>query len=482
MSADLNLVLRELQDAQLIHAGFESEPTLVFKHVLTQETVYHSLLLKRRQELHRRVAATIEQVAAGQLDEQVPTLAHHYWWGEDWPQAARYARRAGERAMQVFALREAKGYFARALQALDRQPGASGQDICDVILAWEQAAFGFEPFPQLLQQLDRAEQVARQLGDKRRLALVLHAIGSVHVASGHSSQAGPPLEECFVLATEIGEEAIAMLPTFAMGMATLDSDPRRAVTLFDRAVQLARAHHDVDIEAYSLSAKAMGLARLGEDRECRKSVEETFQIVDQVKSPMADSDARLYSAWAYLDLGDVTQGLEYAKQGVEKAISADNAECACFGFACLGFGHLRARQVTEAAQAFEEALRRSKVSGAEEAEVMGQYGLGMVHYYSGRPEAVQELESALAHARRIGNGYAVAMMAQTLGEISLQSGQIDQALAYLDAALDYYRRNHMRPFLKHTLELMATAWERQGEIERANQARAEETALEREPA
>jgi tetratricopeptide (TPR) repeat protein len=238
---------------------------------------------------------------------------------------------------------------------------------------------------------------------------------------------------------------------------------------------LARTYHDVDIEAYALSAKAMVQARLGEDRESRQSVREALEIVGKVKSPMTDSDVHLYAAWAYLDLGDITQGLEYAKRGVQKAVSADNIECACFGFACLGFGHLRAAEMTEAAQAFEEAIRRSRISGAEEAQLMAESGLGIAHLAVGRPEAVQEIENALRHARQTGKEFPAALLSQTLGEIAMQRGEFQQSLAYLGDAVGYFRRHQMGSYLAHTLELQAAALERQAESEQASQTRAANT-------
>jgi tetratricopeptide (TPR) repeat protein len=473
----VDLVLHELQDARLIRPGSEPEPTFLFNHALVQETAYHSLLIKGRRELHRLVAAAFEQEYGGRLDDHVPTLAYHYWHAEDWQRAAMYSRRAGERAMQVFALREAIGYYAQALQALDRLPEASPQDTCDVILGWAQAAFGFEPFPKLLEQLTRAERLARQLGDKRRLTLVLHTIGRVHIAAGHPARADESLVEGFALATELGDDRLAVLPTFCMGMVTFDTDPRRALSFFDRAIELARKYADVDIEAYALGAKAMVQARLGESGESRESIEQALQIVGRVTSPMTDSDVYQYAGWAFLEMGDVRQGLEYAKLGVQKAVSADNIECACFGFACLGFGYLRAQEMTEAVQAFEEAIRRSRISGAEEAQVMGESGLGMAHLLSGHSEAFAELENALAHAQAIGKEFPAALLAQTLGEISLQRGHVEQSLTYLGAALDYYRRHRMRPYLARALELLADAFDRQGELDKAKQARSERTEV-----
>ncbi len=156
-------------------------------------------------------------------------------------------------------------------------------------------------------------------------------------------------------------------------------------------------------------------------------------------------------------------------------VSAANLECACVAFACLGFGHLRADEIGQAVQAFEEAIRRSKFSGAEPAQILGEMGLGMIRFFSGHPEGVQQIEDALAHARRIGEEYISALLAQTLGEIYLQRGDVEMAISRLDDALDYFRRHQMRPYLTRTLELLADAFERQGEWQKAEQARAEKT-------
>jgi tetratricopeptide (TPR) repeat protein len=478
MSLRLDPLLNELEAAHLIHTAGEPEPAFLFNHVLTQENAYYSLLMKGRRELHLLVAGAFEQEYADRLDDYVPTLAYHYWRAEDWPMAARYARHAGGRAMRVYALREAMSYYAQALDALDRIPNASAEEICDVILAWSEAAFGFVPYPQQLKLLGRAEALARQGGDKRRLALALHTIGKLHIASGYALRAAKSLLECFTLATELGDEKLAVIPTFYMGMATFDSEPRRALAWFDRAVELARKFEDVDTEAYALSAKAMVEGRLGEGAECQRSMEQALQLVPRIRSPMCNSDVHLYSAMAWLDLGDVRHGLEYAKLGVDKAVSADNMECACFGFACLGMGYLQAVEMPQAVHAFEEAIRRSRISGAESAQVLGESGLGMARFFSGEPEGVEEIENALAHARKIGEQYGIALLEQTLGQIYLDRGDLGHAISSLTDALDYYRRNAIRPRMAQTLELLANAFERSGEREQATAARVERSAME----
>lgn len=470
---DLDLLLSTLESAYLVRPAADPEPAFLFNHVLVQETAYSSLLVKGRRELHLQVAAAIEHEYASQLDVYVPTLAYHFWAGEDFVKAAQYSRRAGERALQVYAHREAMGYYKQALAALDRIPGAAGEEVCDVILGWADASFGLEPYSKQLELLARAERTAREMGDKRRLALILHTTGRVHVAAGHPLRSGPSLKECYDLAAELGDEKLLVFPTFSMGAATYDSDPRRALQWLDRAIGLARKYDNVDVEAYAVSLKGMVEARLGETTDSLRDLAQASQLVPSIKSPICDSDVHLYSAWAYLDLGNTQRGLEFAKQGVDKAVSADNLECACFAYACLGFGHLRVEQIEDATQAFDEAIRRSKFSGAEPAQILGEMGLGMTRFISGHPEGIQQIQDALEHARKVGEAFTAALISQTLGEISFQRGGIESAVGYLNSALDYYRRHQMRPYLSRALDLLADALERQGDHAGAEQVRSE---------
>lgn len=475
MNAEISL--DKLQSASLVHPIAEPELTYLFNHVLIQETAYGSLLVKGRRQFHLLVAAAFEHEYGDRLDEFAPDLAYHYWRGEDWRRAAEYARRAGDRALRVYGLREAIGDYAQALAALDRIPNAPGEEICDVILGWAEAAFAFEPYAKQLDLLARAERLVRQFGDKRRLALILHSIGKVHVASGYPNRATAPLIECFALATELGDEALAVIPTFYMGVANFDSDPRRAVTWFDRAIALARTHGDIDTEAYALGFKAMVEARLGETASSRQDMDQALELVPQIKSPMCDSDVHLYSAWAWLDLGDVSRGLEYAKLAVDKSVSADNMECACIAFACLGFLQLRADQIADAVHAFEEAIRRSKFSGSLPSQLLGEMGLGMIRFFAGHPQAVEELESARERAKSAGEEYISALIALTLGEIYLHRGATELAENYLNDALGYYRRHLMRPYLTRALDLLAQAYEQQGDQAQASAARQELSSI-----
>ena len=68
-----------------------------FKHALTHEVAYGSLLLERRRALHARIVEALEVLYAEWLSEQVEQLAHHALRGEVWDKALCYYRQAGEK-------------------------------------------------------------------------------------------------------------------------------------------------------------------------------------------------------------------------------------------------------------------------------------------------------------------------------------------------------------------------------------------------
>src|SRR5678815_3256448 len=94
-----------------------------FKHALTHEVAYGSLLHERQRALHARIVEAIETQYSNRLIEQVERLAHHAARGEVWDKAVTYLRQAGTKADARSAFREAASYFEQALTALAHVPG-----------------------------------------------------------------------------------------------------------------------------------------------------------------------------------------------------------------------------------------------------------------------------------------------------------------------------------------------------------------------
>src|SRR5262249_32258669 len=153
-----------------------------FKHALTHEVTYSTLLQERRHALHAQIVEALEalaldrgtEVASGRSPGQVERLAHHALRGEVWTKALAYCRQAGEKAMARPAHREAVGYFEQALSALAYLPEQRDtlEQAIDLRLALRSALFALGDSERILAYLREAETLATALDDPRRLGRV----------------------------------------------------------------------------------------------------------------------------------------------------------------------------------------------------------------------------------------------------------------------------------------------------------------------
>ena len=122
----LHRSLAHLQAAEFLYeTRLVPERVYTFKHALTHEVAYGSLLQERRRLLHARIVEALEALApepGSRAADQVERLAHHALRGEVWDKAVTYCQQAGARAHDRAAFREAVAYFEQALQALAHLP------------------------------------------------------------------------------------------------------------------------------------------------------------------------------------------------------------------------------------------------------------------------------------------------------------------------------------------------------------------------
>jgi predicted ATPase len=163
--------LAHLQAAEFLYeTRLFPEQAYTFKHALTHEVAYGSLLQERRRVLHARIVEALETLASDRLAEQVERLVHHALRGEVWDKALAYCRQAGEKAMARSAHREAMGSFEQALSALQHLPEQRDrrEQAIDLRLALRSALAPIGDYGRILATLREAEALAEILDDPRR--------------------------------------------------------------------------------------------------------------------------------------------------------------------------------------------------------------------------------------------------------------------------------------------------------------------------
>ena len=239
--AVLHRGLAHLQAAEFLYeTRLFPEQVCTFKHALTHEVAYGSLLHERRRVLHARIAETLEKMVGDRVAEQVERLAHHALRGEVWDKALAYCRQAGEKAMARSAYREAVEYFEQALSALPHLPEQrdTREQAIDLRLALRSALRPSGDSGRILAYLREAESLAEALDDPRRLAQVsvflsrpfLHSVGAY-------DQAIAAAQRALALATASGEVVLHAQANQCLGTAYhAQGDYRRAIDCFRQTV------------------------------------------------------------------------------------------------------------------------------------------------------------------------------------------------------------------------------------------------------
>jgi class 3 adenylate cyclase/tetratricopeptide (TPR) repeat protein len=198
-SGELDEPLATLQRAELlVEVAAADEGTHRFKHAITREVVYETLLRRDRRKLHQRIGHLLEQSYPGELLEaHFEELAHHFTLGEDPERAVAYLERAGDKAARAFAMPSALEHYARAVQllhSLERSPERETQWM-DLVFRWSQAGW-WGPSRDQIEALEQARSIAARLGDRERERLCVYFAGWLQHAMGDSAAAAASFRRC----------------------------------------------------------------------------------------------------------------------------------------------------------------------------------------------------------------------------------------------------------------------------------------------
>ena len=129
---------------------------------------YGSLLQDRRRTLHARIVEAIERLFPERLNEQVERLAHHALRGEEWEKAFAYLRRAGAKAADRLALREAEAYLEQAATVVARLPRRRDlvEQSIDLRVELRAVLFPLSEFERVRDHLSQAAILAGEVGDQ----------------------------------------------------------------------------------------------------------------------------------------------------------------------------------------------------------------------------------------------------------------------------------------------------------------------------
>jgi predicted ATPase len=275
---DVDRMLVDLQGGDFIHEQ-PAFPELeyVFKHALTQEVAYNSVLIERRKLLHERAGEALESIFAERLDDHLSELARHYKRADNIRKAIEYSRRAGQQAIQRCAHADAIDTLSEAISLAERLPDTPERVEHELSLQVTigPALFAIKGWgsPESVQAYTRARELCEKLNDSPELFPTLFGMCFMRMLRGEFTTAYEVAQELMRRAETASDPAVLLYAHHALGqtlyfMGQLPAGQdhlERAVSLYDPAVHLAltSSYAGIDARVHCQGVAAWSLWHVG---------------------------------------------------------------------------------------------------------------------------------------------------------------------------------------------------------------------------
>jgi class 3 adenylate cyclase/tetratricopeptide (TPR) repeat protein len=404
---ELNRMLNDLQLGEFIY----EQPAVTdieysFKHALTQEVAFGSVLNERRKELHRRTAAAIETLYAERLADRYTELAHHYGRAGDAAKAVQYLGLAGEQALQRSAFSEALAHLTTGLELLKTLPESPARDAQEIRMQLTLGSTSTTVIGPASDQVEaafsRAYELCLRKGESIELLRALSGIRVVHSTRGATRKACELAREALEIARRI-------------------NDP----------IQLALAH----------SAEALAISGLGELTQARQMLEESIELVRSLPDV---PDLQVVKVALPVILGRTLWLLGFADQATKQVRLAEirghrssNPMAKAFGLQpkeadiwCGNFESIRKN-----AQTLLEAPWAAEISPIHAARA--DLARGWLLAKERQSGGIAMIRDAVARVAATRFGFSRSQFGAMLAEACASVGQIDEALSAVDEVLPF---------------------------------------------
>jgi len=309
--------------------GTPPNATYRFKHALVHEVAYRSLLRSRRQQLHARIAAALEERFPQTAETHPELIGHHYAEAGLRDQAAVYFQRAGARALERSTYLEAISHLARGLELLEASPDTTErfQRELELQLALGSALMATRGYaaPEVEQAYVRARALCSHIGHTPQLFPVLHGLYRIYHVRGDLKAAQEVGENLTKLAQSLGDQALLVEAHRALGVPLLwlgevalaRAKLEEGTALYD--AKLLRSHaytYGIDPGVVCLSYAALAWWFLGFANHARDRSQRALALAEELSHPHSRALALVWAAWLRQFLRDTHSTEELAQAAV----------------------------------------------------------------------------------------------------------------------------------------------------------------------
>jgi len=450
--------LAELEAADFVRpSALVPDLAYSFKHAITQEVAYATLLKEQRRALHARIVAALEASYPGERRaEHVERLAYHALRAEAWPTAVGYLRDAGERAVARSANREAAAFYEDALRALAHLPESRDTFALAIDLRLDLRV----PLLQLgrLDDLHRlskeAESMAQHVGDEERLARAYSYLVNYHYLLGEPARADEYGARCLAIAGRRRDPELAMLARRYLGhshhaqgrhrMAIEVLDDNLGALVAETAGSMAVAR----TTAYVASATwlAWALADLGEFERADAYLDRARAQSDLARHPYSQAIAWTLTGAVWYTRGQLDRAMPTLARGLEICRDANLTVWQPIPTTLLGACLLALDRKDDGLALLRDGVRRAESLGVmaylSRWTLQLAEGLLVTGDVAGaRVTADRAMALALTHGERAHE----AMAWRVLGDVAVRERELEAARQAYEQALLLGEELGLRP-------------------------------------
>jgi predicted ATPase/class 3 adenylate cyclase len=485
MREGLKSHLLNLQGMEFIYEkNLFPELEYIFKHALTQEVAYNSLLHKRRKEIHRNIGEAIEQIYAEKIEGFYEMLAYHFDLGEVWSKAIEYLVKAGQRAIERSANIEAISHLNKGIDLLGKLPSTEKRKLQELDLQMSlgtplMLTKGFAA-PEVESTFSRALELCEQVGETPKRFSALW--GVAYFYGVRSPGAKPELgEQLFQLAQSEGDQAQRLVAHRGLGAELVLQAKftealellQQGLALYDREQHRSLAYvYGQDIGVVCQQWTAWVLWILGYPDQALNMSREAALLARETSHPMTEVYAAVFTAMFHR----FRREAEPARKLADKA--ANEAADQGFGLFLASANVLRGSLLTEESMDDGIALMQQGLTGwrATGAELFVPFYLALLaeaYGEAGRAaEGLAALDEALTIADKGGkDGERLwdAELSRIKGELLLGSSHAVQAEACFQEALQIARTQRAKSWELRASVSLSLLWKNQGRRKEARE-------------
>jgi class 3 adenylate cyclase/tetratricopeptide (TPR) repeat protein len=479
---EVDAALARLTEASLVFPQTRAiEPTFSFKHALTRDVAYDSLLRARRQQLHERIAHILEERFPALAEAEPEILAHHFSRAELPDPASRYSELAGDRAVARFAYAEAVAHFNAALGEVARMPQGPGRDQRElaILLKRGPAVFVYKGMqnPEAEQSYLRAYEIAGKLDDDHTLFKALWGLWLCANLQRRTAIARDRAEELVALAQHSADDALILeaihcrwsTAFFRGDVLNALADALEGIKHYDlaRHNRLGAEFGGHDPGVCANTSAGLAFVQLGRMKQAAESLERGLALARRLNQPTSLAFALTTSIQAYSIMDDLVPVRRLADQMLEVAQKFDLPPQRSISAFMSGWLKVREGELAIGLLAMETQFASVMVMGSLPQLYVGLLATARVAA-GNTVDGLALIDAVLTTFTEPGVGFYLPELYRIRGQclLALGDGRFNEAVAEFDAAIAAAKQQQSRLFQLRAALALAQTWESKGTPER----------------